>query len=78
MMDFGRAIALLEDLREDNIPKNLRTRVSHVITILNNGDEPTIKVSKALAELEPACENAQMDSHTRMELFNVVSVLESC
>jgi len=74
--DFSRVIFLLKDLEEDGVPKSLSSKIADVIQILSSADEPSIRASKALSELEPVVESANVQPHTRMELFNVVSMLE--
>ena len=66
----------LQALNEDpGIPKNVKSKLQSVIQILSNGDEPTVKVNKALEELDEINEDTNLQQYIRTQLWNVVSVL---
>jgi len=67
----------LEELRDDNtVPKNVRLKIEKVIDVLNNKMERSIKVSKVLNELEEVADDVNLQSYTRTQVWNVISVLE--
>ena len=68
----------LEDLGNDDVPKNVREKVAVTMRTLqgNNGDG-IIRVSRALQELEGIAEDNNLDAFARSKLFNIVSLLES-
>lgn len=71
-------IEALQELEEDNcVPKNIRQKINMTIQVLKQDGENRIKVSRALSELEEVTEDANMEPYTRMQLLNVVSLLES-
>ena len=71
-------IEALRELEEDSsVPKNIRSKINITISVLKQDGEDKIKVSRALSELEEVTEDANMEPYTRMQLLNVVSLLES-
>ena len=68
---------LLNELKEDAaVPKNVKLKIEKVIGILKKNSEVTIKVSKALNELEEVADDVNLQSYTRMQVLNVISALE--
>jgi len=66
--------ALLEE--EEDFPRTIRDKIETTITTLEKTSDD-ITVNRVLQELENAAENSNIESHHRMQLFNVVSMLES-
>ena len=67
----------LKELKEDaTVPKNVKLKIEKVIGILRKNSEITIKVSKALNELEEVADDVNLQSYTRMQVLNVISALE--
>ncbi len=72
-----RAIAALKELQSDiALPKNITVKIVNTIRFLEQEGETSIKVSKAISEIEDLTENNNLQSFTRTQLFNVVSILE--
>jgi len=72
-----QAITALQELEQDTTtPKNVKTRIISTLKLLSENTEVSIKVSKALHELEEITENENVQSYTRTQLFNIVSLLE--
>lgn len=72
-----RVVAALEELQGDtSTPRHVKERVASTIQMLSEDAETSIKVSKALSELESIAEDATLQSYTRSEIFNIVSLLE--
>ena len=71
------AIVRLKEIQEEpGIPKNVKARINTTIKALEEETETRVKVNKALNELELIAEDSNMESSARMQIFNVVSVLE--
>jgi len=71
-------IEALKELGEDtSVPRNIKSKIHSTILVLEKDGEDKIKISRALSELEDVTEDANVQSHTRMQLLNVVSLLES-
>ncbi|MBW3018625.1 UPF0147 family protein [Candidatus Woesearchaeota archaeon] len=72
-----QVLAALQELEcDDSVPRNVKSKIVTTIGALNQDCECSIKVSKALAELEELTEDANIEAHTRSQLFNIVSLLE--
>jgi len=68
---------VLKELKEDAaVPKNVKLKIEKVIGILKKNSEVTIKVSKALNELEEVADDVNLQSYTRTQVWNVISALE--
>ena len=77
MEALQQAIFTLQELEQDTTtPKNVKTKIIATLRILNENGELSIKISKALHELEELTEDINVQSYTRTQLFNVVSLLE--
>jgi len=77
MDGLQNVLAALQELEQDSsTPKNVRARLASTIKVLNENAETSIKVSKALHELEDLTEDTNVQSYTRTQLFNIVSLLE--
>lgn len=72
-------IDALNDLAEDDtIPKNVTKIVKNTITLLSNSEEEaSIRIHKALNELDELAEDVNMQPYTRTQIWNIVSELES-
>lgn len=66
--------ALFED---PVVPRNVKLKIEAVIKILNEDAETSIKVNKALHELDDIAGDSNMQVFTRTQLWNIVSMLES-
>lgn len=77
MDQLTMVVAALRELEGDNqVPKNVKTRISNTIQALEKDGEMSIKVSRAMQELEQLTEDNNMQSYTRTQIFNIVSLLE--
>jgi uncharacterized protein (UPF0147 family) len=77
MDELTMVIAALRELEQDNqIPKNVKSKITGTITVLQQDGEMPIKVSRALQELEQLTEDNNMQAYTRTQIFNIVSLLE--
>jgi uncharacterized protein len=74
--------ALIEELtfiiEEDCIPKNVRTKVESAITTLQNEElECSMRVNKALQELDDLSEDTNIPSYLKPQIWNILSQLET-
>ena len=77
MENLQQALLAIQELEQDtSTPKNIRQKLNLAIKLLGENTETSIKVSKALAELEELTLDCNMQSYTRTQLFNIVSLLE--
>lgn len=77
MDNLQQAIFALQELEQDvTTPRIVKARIATTLKLLNDSGETSIKVSKALHELENLSEDVNVQSYTRTQLFNIVSLLE--
>ena len=76
MSDVEYICEQLADLLEEGLPKSIHAKIESTIKILENGADSVV-VSRVLQELGEAAESSNIQSHHRMMLFNVVSLLEA-
>lgn len=77
MDSLQQAIFALQELEQDSTtPKNVKMKVASTLKILNENAELSIKKSRAMHELEELSEDINVQSYTRTQLFNIVSLLE--
>ena len=69
-------IDVLGELQEDSVPRNVKDKITITIEALKEKDEISIKVHKALHELEEIADDPNLQPYTRTQIWNVVSVLE--
>ncbi|MBI4145977.1 UPF0147 family protein [Candidatus Woesearchaeota archaeon] len=73
-----QALTALQELEQDTTtPKNVKLKVTNAMKLLAQNTETSIKISKALAELEELSSDTNVQSYTRTQLFNIVSILET-
>lgn len=80
MADDGLSdvLSALKELESDStLPKNVKTKLSSIIKILESREESSLKKSRALQELESLADDATIASETRTQLFGIQSMLDS-
>lgn len=76
--NISEIIEALIELNEDStVPKNVKERIAHAIIALKEDDEISIKIDKAIQELDETSNDTNIQSYTRTQIWNVVSLLES-
>ncbi len=75
--DIKNVLDFINELREDaSVQKNIKTKLEQIEKILLNGEDTSIKVSKALADLEGIADDVNLQPYTRTQILNIVSLLE--
>lgn len=71
-------VASISELREDaTVPKNVKEKVQAVIETLNDEKaELSMRIDKALQILDDIAEDSNLQSYTRTQVWNLVSMLE--
>ncbi len=70
-------IETLQELEEDtHLPKNIKIKIQKIIEMLKEDAEVSIKVNKALNDLDEISNDPNLESYTRAQLWNIVSLLE--
>ena len=71
-------IEVLKDMKEDStVPKNVKTKVIQIVEILGSKVDMSIKVDKVMHIFDQLNDDSNIDSFTRTQLWNVVSMLET-
>jgi len=72
------AISALEELKNDNtVPKNIKSKIESIIESLKEEKEKSIRINKALNELDEISDNNNIQPYTRTQIWNIASLLES-
>ena len=66
--------AVIED---SSVPKNIRKALVEAKDRLRTEDELTVKVSASIYSLESVAEDVNMPPHARMQIWSIMSELES-
>ncbi len=71
-------IATVSELQEDGtVPKNVKEKIQRIIETLKDGKaEVSMRIDKARQILDEVSEDANIQSYTRTQLWNIVSMLE--
>ena len=70
-------VEVLAELKKDAaVPRNVKEKITSTIEILRGETELSIKINKALHELEEVADDVNLQPFTRTQLWNVVSMLE--
>ena len=70
-------ISSLSEIQADStVPRNVRTKIESIIGTLKENIELSIKVNKALNELYAIASDVNLQSYTRTQIWNIMSVLE--
>ena len=72
----GIVSSLNEILEDQSVPKNVRSKIQGTILSLKEEVEPSIKINKALNTLDELSNDPNLQSYTRAQIWNVMSVLE--
>ena len=76
--DIKGIVASISELKEDTtVPKNVKEKVQEIIETLNNEKaELSMRIDKALQILDDIAEDSNLQSYTRTQVWNIVSMLE--
>jgi len=75
---INNVIECLQELSDDmSVPKNVKYKIENTIRFLKEDLDISIKVNKALNELDDVADDSNMQPYTRTQLWNVVSLLET-
>ena len=74
---MGPQNSILKELLEDSaVPKNVREKIETVIKTLEEDGDESLKVNKALNDLDEVADDVNMQPYTRTQIWNIVSMLE--
>ncbi|MBI1935031.1 UPF0147 family protein [Candidatus Woesearchaeota archaeon] len=77
MGEVSNVISSLSEIHADaSVPRNVRIRIESVMNTLNENAELPIKVNKILNELDEIAGDVNLESYTRTQIWNLMSLLE--
>ncbi len=77
MDKIHEVIKALEEMSTDTtITKNVKTKIQATLVALKEDIEISLRVNKALHELDDLTDDINIEPYTRTQLWNVVSMLE--
>ena len=75
--ELESVVASLNEIQEDvTVPRNVRTQMQSIMTTLRTETELSIKINKALSQLAEIANDINIQSYTRTQIWNLISVLE--
>lgn len=75
---ISSVVSALEELKNDNtVPKNIKVKIEAIMVSLKENKEVSIRINKALDELDEISDNNNIQPYTRTQIWNIVSLLES-
>ncbi len=78
MVSVPEIVGLIEGVAGDTtVPKNIRRALDEAKGRLTSQDELTVRVSAAIYSIESVSEDVNMPPHARMQIWNILSALES-
>ncbi len=77
-LSIEAVINSLSEIQEDaTVPRNVRTQIQNIISILKADTELSIRVSKVLNKLDEIAGDVNLEAYTRTQIWNVISILET-
>ena len=75
---LSNIIEALEELVGDNtVPRNIKAKISDIISILKgDGEDTSMKINKVLSELDEISDDTNIQPYTRTQIWNIASMLE--
>lgn len=71
-------IDALSELSNDlAVPKNIKNKINQMIEILEDDSDLSIRVNKVLNGLDEISDDTNMQAYTRIQILNIVSLLET-
>lgn len=77
-MQITHIVDFMKELSEDSVlPRNVKQKIDFIIEILSDDCDVSMRISKAMHELEDLVDDKNLQSYSRTQLYNVISQLES-
>jgi uncharacterized protein (UPF0147 family) len=75
--EITNIIEALKEIEGDmTVPKNVRLKITEIITTLQEETELSLKVNKALHQLDEIADDMNLHSYARTQIWNIASSLE--
>lgn len=77
MSGLDSVIISLSELQEDaTVPRNVRSQMQGIISSLRADTELSIKINRALNDLDEISSDVNLQSYARTQIWNIMSALE--
>ena len=74
---LNEIIVLMKELEQDTVvPSITKEKIVNGIETLNGDIDISVRASKVIHEIEEVSQNNNLESYTRTQLWNIVSLLE--
>ena len=78
MTEISEVVGLIDGLLSDpSVPKNIKRALEEAKERLLSDEELSVKVSAAVYSIESVSEDVNMPSHARMQMWSIISALET-
>ena len=75
--EVDTVISSLNEIQSDSsVPRNVRAKIESIVNTLKEDTELSIKVNRALNGLDEIASDVNLQSYSRTQIWNVMSVLE--
>ncbi len=76
--ELADVISYLNDLLNDtSVPRNVKTKIEGIVRSFQDKAEISLRINKALSVLEEVCDDNNIQTYTRTQIWNAVSMLEA-
>jgi len=72
----GVAELMAEVIDDRSVPRNIRAAVEDAKNSILGDDDPAVKITQAIYRLDDVSNDINMPSHTRTEIWSIISELE--
>lgn len=77
-VDLKNVVDCVCEIKDDSsTTKNVKVKIEEVLNILKDSSDEKIRVNKALYALDEIVYDNNIQQHTRTQIWNIVSMLES-
>lgn len=74
---LNEIIEAIRSLQEDStVPKNIKEKMKVLASILQENSDISLKIDRALQELDEVADDTNIQAYTRTQIWNIVSMLE--
>ena len=75
---LSQIIEAMQELKEDpTVPRNVRTKIEIAIIALQSTEELSLRIDKAMQELDEIANDPNTQPYTRTQIWNIVTLLAS-
>ena len=71
-------ISSLEEVKDDSVtPRNVQMKIDEIITLLKENDGDALVNNRIMDELDQLTVDHNLESFTRTQIYNIISLLET-